>query len=1011
MTTTLLNHAQAEGGDEFLDGIGETALISRYIFNGNLEDWSRNGLDASVSGTGYAFVADKTFGKVLSLPGGENGAFIQVPTVALDDAVSFSVTGWVNLSQKKPGQTLFDLGTDASRHLGLFPLGQKRGGSCEVSFSSDDAAEKKGLSTFSIRPDSWAHLAVVMDAAEKSICLYVDGQKVAHEAGLPLSASSFLDLDHPDINKLYLGRSIADDGMRFGGLLHDIRIYRRALSAQQIEVIRHNAVSDEKITAGSEDFAVAGSEKETPEIIYPDLEGVPNVTIETKVGYLPKLPYYLPGRYKDDAEGPKVRVLWPAPEDNRAVAQSGTYTLEGKVPGTSFLTTATVRVVQAYSCPHSPTPDLQPLPLGQVVLLPNTKGEPTQFMTHRDTFFDGLAASNPDRFLYVFRDAFGEKQPDGATPLGGWESPTTRVRGQSTGHYLSALAQAYASTSYNKKLQAEFGQKMEYMVDVLHRLSRMSGNPTKKGGSFTADSTKIPVGPGKKAYDSDFSKEGMRHDYWNWGEGFISGYPPDQFIMLEGGATYGGRNDQVWAPYYVLHKILTGLVDCYEVGGNPKALEVANDMGLWAYKRIKALPNETRINMWNRYIAGEYGGMNEIMARLHLVTGDKRFLEAAKLFDNTTFFFGDAEQNHGLAKNVDTIRGRHANQHVPQILGALETYRASGDAPYFQVADHFWRMCEHSYMYSIGGVAGARNPANAECFTAEPDSLFANGLSQGGQNETCATYNLLKLSRGLFIFDQDAGYMDYYERALYNHILASVDENSPANTYHIPLNPGSKKSFGNPQMDRFTCCNGTALESATKLQDTIYFTCTDDRALYVNLYVPSAVNWIAKMVQLVQETDFPYSDHTTLTLKGGGTFPIFLRVPHWAKHGFSVSINGKAQKLETTPGTYLELKRTWKDGDRIVLKMPLDFHLLPLMDQPNIASIFYGPILLAAEEDSPRNTWRTVKLDRNNPGKAINGDPTTLRFHLGETALKPFFAFYRGFHSVYLHIDQETVTE
>jgi uncharacterized protein len=171
-----------------------------------------------------------------------------------------------------------------------------------------------------------------------------------------------------------------------------------------------------------------------------------------------------------------------------------------------------------------------------------------------------------------------------------------------------------------------------------------------------------------------------------------------------------------------LHKILAGLLDCYEVGGNHKALEIAGNMGNWVYIRLKALPVQTRISMWNRYIAGEYGGMNEVMARLYRITKEPQFLEYAQLFDNTNFFFGNANHDHGLAMNVDTIRGRHANQHIPQITGALETFRNTLQLPYFSIAANFWNITTRSYMYSIGGVAGARNPNNAECFTAEPDT-------------------------------------------------------------------------------------------------------------------------------------------------------------------------------------------------------------------------------------------------------------------------------------------------
>jgi DUF1680 family protein len=544
---------------------------------------------------------------------------------------------------------------------------------------------------------------------------------------------------------------------------------------------------------------------------------------------------------------------------------------------------------------------------------------------------------------------------------------------------------------------------MNYLIETLANLAQRSGRPAREGGTFNADPTKVPPAPGKTNYDSNLTTEGIRTDCWNWGTGFISAYPPDQFIMLEQGATYGGGNQQIWAPYYTLHKILAGLLDCYEVGGNRKALDVAQGMGLWVQQRLQLVPASTRIAMWNRYIAGEYGGMNEVMARLFRITSDARFLECARLFDNINFFFGDAQHTHGLARNVDTLRGKHANQHIPQITGALEVYRNTNDAEYYRVAAHFWDICIGSYLYSIGGVAGARNPNNAECFTAEPDSLFTNGFSPGGQNETCATYNLLKLSRQLFLYDLDAKYIDYYEQALYNDILASVGADSPANTYHIPLNPGSRKQFGNPHMDGFTCCNGTALESGTKLQDSIYFHNLDHTALYVNLFVPSQLRWSERNLVVTQTTSFPYEDTTRLKISGSGEFSLKVRVPAWATRGFRVAINGEPQRVDAKPGSYVALRRVWQEQDEVELQAPFSFHLSPLMDRPNIASLFFGPILLAAQEPEPRADWRPVALDPADIGKSIQGEPRELRFVVGEVVFRPFYETY-GRYSVYLDL-------
>jgi DUF1680 family protein len=327
----------------------------------------------------------------------------------------------------------------------------------------------------------------------------------------------------------------------------------------------------------------------------------------------------------------------------------------------------------------------------------------------------------------------------------------------------------------------------------------------------------------------------------------------------------------------------------------------------------------------------------------------------------------------------------------------------SNKPEYYKIADNFWHKMVNDYMYSIGGVAGARNPNNAECFVAQPGTLYENGFSEGGQNETCATYNMLKLTSDLFLFDQRAELMDYYERGLYNHILASVEENTPANTYHVPLRPGSIKQFDNADMTGFTCCNGTAIESSTKLQNSIYFKSKDDQSLYVNLYVPSTLEWPERKVTVQQTTNFPKEDNTRLTIKGSGKFDVNVRIPGWARNGFFVTINGKEQKLQAKPGSYLKINRSWKNGDVIELRMPFQFHLDPIMDQQNIASLFYGPILLAAQEPEARKDWRKIILHAADLSKSIKGDPHQLRFTIDEVVFKPFYETY-GRHSVYLNV-------
>ncbi len=1000
--------AQAQNGDQILDGIGETGMIARYVFNGDIKDWSRNNLHGKIQGAEAAFVNDNRFGKVLSLSGDKN-SFVVLPGEALTDLESLSISGWLFLRSTELGQRFFDFGKDASKHFYAAPVGTNAQKGFQALITAEKG-NKKGAVSPAIEANKWVHLAIVIDIPSKSMVTYADGKPVGESKDIPRELTEVFGQQAGE-KKLYIGKSILPGDPNLNALVHDFRIYRIPLSGRQVATIYHNARRGRGLNEGLVNTTGKKVEDDLPS--FPPTEArlynkylvqVSDVEVETEVGDLPRLPSHVQGTYNSEMQGkgPKVRVLWPAPNDNSPVLQPGRYTITGRVAGTNFQPKAVV-TVKASNKTTKPELKLAAFELGKVSLKNDAQGQKTQFVENRDKFINTLAKTEPNSFLYMFRHAFGQKQPEGAKPLGVWDSQETKLRGHATGHYLTAIAQAYAGTGYDKALQANFSKKMEDMVNTLYELSLLSGQPKEAGGPHVSDPSAVPHGPGKTTFDSDLSDAGIRTDYWNWGVGYISAYPPDQFIMLENGAKYGGQKNQVWAPYYTLHKILAGLMDVYEVSGNKKALTVASGMGDWVHARLTKVPTDTLIKMWNTYIAGEFGGMNEAMARMYRLTGKPNHLKTAQLFDNIRVFFGDPAHSHGLAKNVDLFRGLHANQHIPQVVGSIETYRATNNPEYYKIADNFWYKMVNDYMYSIGGVAGARNPNNAECFVAQPGTLYENGFAAGGQNETCATYNLLKLTSDLFLFDQRAEFMDYYERALYNHILASVAENSPANTYHVPLRPGSIKQFGNPNMTGFTCCNGTAIESSTKLQNSIYFKSKDNQALYVNLFVPSTLEWTERKVTVEQTTNFPKEDHTRLTIKGSGKFDVNVRVPGWATKGFFVKINGKEQKLEATPGSYVKLSRKWKNGDVVELRMPFQFHLDPVMDQPNIASLFYGPILLAAQEPEARKEWRKVTLDAADLGKSIKGDPQQLQFTIDDVVFKPFYDTY-GRHSVYLDV-------
>ncbi|SMO67792.1 Ig-like domain (group 4) [Gracilimonas mengyeensis] len=992
----------AQGGDQMLDGIGETALIVRYTLQEDLRDASRNNLHANIQG-GYDFVSDSLFNSVLTISD-EDETYITLPGEALEGLQSLSISGWILPQANHNVQPLFDFGTSPDSRFSAISsgTGSDDGFKTQIFTESDSYS----LSAPSLELNQWNHLAMVIDVPAKTFSLYINGELADEVSGMRLELDDLFG--RAKENKLYIGKSLSEEKAHLTARLYDFRIYSIPLSDEQVSTIRTNALrAGQEEAEQREETAQSLPEfpDSTPQLYTEYLMDIADIEVETVVGHLPRLPRFLKGTYRNDINGPEVRVIWPAPEDNSQVQSPGTYTVTGHVPGTDLRPQATI-TIKDKEAPSPPKRKLEPFSLSHVTLNRDSRGNRTKFMENRDKFVNGLAHTNPDRFLYMFRDAFGQEQPEGAEALNGWDSQETKLRGHASGHYLSAIAQAYASVGYDPSLKAEFADKMEYMVNTLYELSQLSGKPKNPGGEYVSDPTAVPPGPGKEKYNSDLSKEGIRTDYWNWGEGFISAYPPDQFIMLEHGATYGTDENQIWAPYYTLHKIFAGLMDIHEVTGNEKALEIVTGMGDWVHARLSKLPQDTLLSMWNRYIAGEFGGMNEAMARLYRLTGESKYLETARIFDNIQMFYGDADHSHGLARNVDTFRSLHANQHIPQVMGALEIYRDSDAPEYYRIADNFWHKVTGDYMYSIGGVAGARHPNNGECFVAQPATLYENGFSAGGQNETCATYNMLKLTRSLFFFNPDAELMDYYERGLYNHILASVAENSPANTYHVLLRPGSIKRFSNDDMSGFTCCNGTALESSTKLQNSIYFKSIDDQALYVNLFIPSTLEWTAKDITITQETAFPKADRTKLIIGGNGRFDLNIRIPKWASEGISVWINGEQQQVDAVPESYLRLSRSWEDGDTIELQLPFHFYLEPVMDQQNIASLFYGPVLLAAQESEAKNEWRKVTLDAEDISRSISGDPAQLEFTIDGIKYKPFYETY-GRHSVYLDVNLE----
>ena len=421
--------------------------------------------------------------------------------------------------------------------------------------------------------------------------------------------------------------------------------------------------------------------------------------------------------------------------------------------------------------------------------------------------------------------------------------------------------------------------------------------------------------------------------------GFLAAYPETQFIELESRTT--PDYFRVWAPYYTAHKILKGLLDAYTATGEPKALDLATGLCDWMHSRLSILTPAVRQRMWGIFSSGEYGGVVEAILETYGHSGKPEHLELAKYFDLDSLI--DA-----CAQNKDILAGLHANQHIPIFTGLVLMYNATGEERYLTAARNFWTMVVPTRMFSIGGTSQGEFWKEREKIAATLNATDA---------ESCCAYNMLKLSRELFFKDQNPAYMDYYERALFNQVLGSKQDQEnaemPLATYFIGLQPGAVRDFTPKQGT--TCCEGTGLESATKYQDSVYFTADDGSALYVNLYIPSTLRWAGKNLTVTQKTSYPFEQRTTLQIAGSGQFELRLRVPAWATAGFTVRVNGAPVDAAATPGTYLSIDRAWKSGDTVDVDMPFTLRAERALDDPSVQTLMYlGPFISWPVTPAPR---------------------------------------------------------
>jgi len=404
-------------------------------------------------------------------------------------------------------------------------------------------------------------------------------------------------------------------------------------------------------------------------------------------------------------------------------------------------------------------------------------------------------------------------------------------------------------------------------------------------------------------------------------EGFLAAFPESFLDRVE------SRKD-VWAPWYTLHKIMAGLFDAYALADDPQALEVLKKMADWVRFRVDHLTPE----QMQASLQTEFGGMNEVLANLYGVTGDPTHLRLARAFDQAAVF-------DPLARGEDKLDGLHANTQIPKMIGAAREYELTGEARYRTIAGTFWDRVALHRSYVIGG------DSDREFFF--PVAEFARHLSPE-TTETCNTYNMLKLTRHLFAWQADARTMDFYERGLYNHILASQDPALGTCVYLMSLEPGHFKTYATPE-NSFWCCVGTGMENHAKYGDTIFAHAGD--ALFVNLFIAAEVTWRDRGIRLRQETAFPAEDRTRLVWSCGAPVELALRIRHpdWAQGALAVTVNGAPQAVASAPGSYFELRRTWRDGDRVEVQLPMALHVEKLPGTEDTVALLYGPLVLAGK--------------------------------------------------------------
>ncbi|MCH7398280.1 glycoside hydrolase family 127 protein [Belliella sp. DSM 107340] len=494
-----------------------------------------------------------------------------------------------------------------------------------------------------------------------------------------------------------------------------------------------------------------------------------------------------------------------------------------------------------------------------------------------------------------------------AENYGNWEN--TGLDGHIGGHYLSALAMMYASTG-----DTEIKGRLDYMIEQLNLAQEKNGN------------------------------------------GYLGGVPNGQKIwneIKEGKIKAGGfsLNDR-WVPLYNIHKIYAGLRDANLIGGNQDAREMLIKLSDWFYELTRDLSEV----QFQEMLISEHGGMNEVFADVADLTGDKKYLILAEKMSHNIIL-------GPLAKQEDNLTGMHANTQIPKVIGFQRIAQLSEENKWNNSATYFWENVVNQRSVSVGG--------NSVREHFHPKDDFSSMLSSDQGPETCNTYNMMRLSEKLFESSPDRKYIDYYERALFNHILSSQHPDKGGFVYFTPMRPKHYRVYSQPH-ENFWCCVGSGLENHAKYGQVIYAHKNDD--LFVNLFIASELNWEEKGIKVIQETSFPYSENTTIKFdhKGKKKFNLKIRYPNWVNGGeMEVKVNGKDFPVTLSKDGYVIISRKWKSKDQVNVSLPMHTKVEYLADGSPWASFVHGPMVLAAE--SGRDELKGLFADDSRMGHVATG--------------------------------------